>query len=174
VVQLICSPMSGSALRDRWQSEGLEDWMPHAYASQFRAMVVEQVRSGRRVVDVAASVDVAEATVYRWVRQDRVECLTGRGAPALRAGLVAGPRRRAFRCCDPHRPKRLPTGRHVNATGRDESVVARISRLRASLDGGVGRGALRSGCSVGALTDFGDFRTIRACYMFHIVVRVCR
>jgi putative transposase len=47
--------------------------MPHAYASQFRAMVVEQVRSGKRVVDVAASVDVAEATVYRWVRQDRVD-----------------------------------------------------------------------------------------------------
>ena len=28
---------------------------------------------GKRVVDVAASVDVAEATVYRWVRQDRVD-----------------------------------------------------------------------------------------------------
>ena len=47
--------------------------MPHAYASQFRVMVVEQVRSGKRVVDVASSVDVAEATVYRWVRQDRVD-----------------------------------------------------------------------------------------------------
>ena len=29
--------------------------MPHAYAAQFRAMVVEQVRSGRRVAEVAAA-----------------------------------------------------------------------------------------------------------------------
>jgi hypothetical protein len=32
--------------------------MPHLYASQFRAMVIEQVRNGRRVADVAASVEV--------------------------------------------------------------------------------------------------------------------
>jgi transposase-like protein len=47
--------------------------MPHSYAPQFRAMVVDQVRSGLRVAEVAASVDVAEATVYRWVRQDRID-----------------------------------------------------------------------------------------------------
>jgi putative transposase len=47
--------------------------MPHSYAPQFRAMVVDQVRSGVRVAEVAASVDVAEATVYRWVRQDRID-----------------------------------------------------------------------------------------------------
>jgi transposase-like protein len=47
--------------------------VPHSYAAQFRAMVVEQVRSGRRVAEVAAAVEVAEATVYRWVRQDRID-----------------------------------------------------------------------------------------------------
>jgi transposase-like protein len=52
--------------------------MPHSYAPQFRAMVVDQVRSGMRVAEVAASVEVAEATVYRWVRQDRID----RGEPA--------------------------------------------------------------------------------------------
>ena len=36
-------------------------------------MVVDQVRSGLKVAEVAASVDVAEATVYRWVRQDRID-----------------------------------------------------------------------------------------------------
>jgi len=38
--------------------------MPRSYASQFRAMVVEQVRSGRRVAEVAATVDVPEGTLY--------------------------------------------------------------------------------------------------------------
>jgi putative transposase len=47
--------------------------MPYSYAPQFRAMVVDQVRSGLGVAEVAASVDVAESTVYRWVRQDRID-----------------------------------------------------------------------------------------------------
>jgi putative transposase len=47
--------------------------MPHAYASQFRAMVVEQVRSGRSVAAVAAAVEVPESMVFRWVRQDRID-----------------------------------------------------------------------------------------------------
>jgi len=47
--------------------------MPRMYASQFRSMVVEQVRSGRRVAVVAATAGVSEATVFRWVRQDRID-----------------------------------------------------------------------------------------------------
>jgi transposase len=39
--------------------------MPRMYAVQFRAMVVEQVRSGRSVGEVAGSAGVSEATVYR-------------------------------------------------------------------------------------------------------------
>ena len=47
--------------------------MPRSYAPQFRAMVIEHVRNGRRVADVAASVDLPQATVFRWVRQDRID-----------------------------------------------------------------------------------------------------
>ena len=47
--------------------------MPRSYAAQFRAAVIDQVRSGVRVRDVAASVEVPEATVFRWVRQDRID-----------------------------------------------------------------------------------------------------
>jgi transposase-like protein len=36
-------------------------------------MLIEQVRNGRRVADVAASVEVPEATVFSWVRQDRID-----------------------------------------------------------------------------------------------------
>ena len=50
-----------------------EEAMPHSYALQFRAMVVDPIRSGRRVADVAAVVEVAEAMVYRWVRHDRID-----------------------------------------------------------------------------------------------------
>ena len=47
--------------------------MPQSYAPQFRAMVIDQVRSGGRVAEVAASVGVPEGTAYRWVRQDRID-----------------------------------------------------------------------------------------------------
>ena len=47
--------------------------MPRSYASQFRAMVVEQVRNGRRVAEVARSAEVPEATVFRWVRQHKID-----------------------------------------------------------------------------------------------------
>lgn len=47
--------------------------MPHSYAPQFRAMVVEQVRSGRKAAEVAASLEIPESTAFRWVRQDRID-----------------------------------------------------------------------------------------------------
>lgn len=47
--------------------------MPRFYAAQFRAMVIEQVRAGRRVAEVAATLEYPESTVFRWVRQDRID-----------------------------------------------------------------------------------------------------
>ena len=41
--------------------------MPHAYASQFRAMVVDQVGSGRSFAEVAEAVGVPLSTVFRRV-----------------------------------------------------------------------------------------------------------
>ena len=47
--------------------------MPHSYAPQFHRMVIDQVCSGRRVVDVARGVEVPEGTVFRWVRQAKID-----------------------------------------------------------------------------------------------------
>lgn len=47
--------------------------MPPSYAAQFRAMIIEQVRAGRRVAEVAATLELPESTVFRWVRQDRID-----------------------------------------------------------------------------------------------------
>jgi transposase len=82
--------------------------MPNGYASQFRAMVVEQVRAGRRVVDVAASVEVPPSTVFRWVRQDRID----RGERWL------APRRWRTRSC----------GRRVVGSSRHPTVIRRAAR----------------------------------------------
>ena len=47
--------------------------MPDSYSPQYREMVLAQVRSGRRVVELASELEVSEATIFRWKKQDRVD-----------------------------------------------------------------------------------------------------
>lgn len=47
--------------------------MPDSYSPQYREMVLAQVRSGRRVVELAAELEVSEATIFRWKKQDRID-----------------------------------------------------------------------------------------------------
>ena len=47
--------------------------MPKSYAPEFRRRVVDLVRSGRSVAEVAADVGVSEGTLYRWKAQDQVD-----------------------------------------------------------------------------------------------------
>jgi transposase len=68
--------------------------MPHGHASQFRAMVVEQVRSGRSVAEVAESVDVPQSTVFRWARQDRGDRSELAGTSTVESGQLRAARRR--------------------------------------------------------------------------------
>lgn len=68
--------------------------MPRSYAPQFRAMVIDQVRGGRRVAEVAAAVEVPEATVFRWVRQDRIDRGEIEGTSTAESGELREARRR--------------------------------------------------------------------------------
>jgi putative transposase len=68
--------------------------MPRAYASQFRSMVVERVRSGRRVAEVAATVGVPEATAFRWVRRDRIDRGEVAGTSTVESAELREARRR--------------------------------------------------------------------------------
>ena len=47
--------------------------MARYYAPEFRHRVVQRVRSGHAVKKVAAEAGAAEATVFRWVAQDKVD-----------------------------------------------------------------------------------------------------
>jgi transposase InsO family protein/transposase-like protein len=67
--------------------------MPYAYSPEYREMVLEQLRAGRLVSEVAATLEVSEATVYRWKAQDKVDRgvrpgLTTAEAADLRAARV--------------------------------------------------------------------------------------
>jgi hypothetical protein len=56
-----------------WENGGIfrEEVMPHSYASKWRTVIVDQVLSGQRVLEVAAGLGIVQATVFRWVARTR-------------------------------------------------------------------------------------------------------
>lgn len=46
---------------------------PYTYAPEFRRRVIHRVRDGRSVQVVATERGVSEASVFRWMAQDRVD-----------------------------------------------------------------------------------------------------
>jgi transposase-like protein len=57
-------------------------------------MVVEQVRSGRKAEEVAAGIGVSAATVYRWVRQDKIDSGELSGTPTVESAQLRAARQR--------------------------------------------------------------------------------
>jgi transposase-like protein len=53
--------------------------MPKRYPPEFRRRVLELLKAGRAVTEVAAELGVSSQSIYNWRRQERID-----------AGLVAG------------------------------------------------------------------------------------
>jgi transposase len=68
--------------------------VPRSYAPEFRRRVAELVRGGRTVSVVAAEIGVSEATVYRWLAQDRVDRGEQPGLSSVERVELAQARRR--------------------------------------------------------------------------------
>jgi transposase len=47
--------------------------MPRSYPLEVRRQVIELARSGTRVAQLATTFGMTEATVYNWLKQDRVD-----------------------------------------------------------------------------------------------------
>jgi transposase-like protein len=47
--------------------------MPRRYPPKFRRQVLELVRAGTRVEQLAKTFGVSEATIYNWLRQDKID-----------------------------------------------------------------------------------------------------
>ena len=68
--------------------------MARSYAPEFGRRVVDLVRSGRSVADVAADVGVCEGTLYRWKAQDQVDRGERAGVSTVERAELASARRR--------------------------------------------------------------------------------
>lgn len=47
--------------------------MPRRYPPEVRRQVVELARSGTRVAQLAVTFAISEATIYTWLRQDKID-----------------------------------------------------------------------------------------------------
>jgi putative transposase len=68
--------------------------VPRTYDPEFRRRVVELVRAGRPVRVAAAELGLAEATVYRWKAQDRIDRGVKPGTSTSERGELAAAKRR--------------------------------------------------------------------------------
>ncbi len=90
--------------------------MARSYAPEFRHRVVERVRGGRSVKAVAAEVGTSEATVFRWVAQDKVDRGERPGQPSLISSELAAAH---------HRIRELET---------EPAIIKKASEFYSSLD----------------------------------------
>ena len=47
--------------------------MPFTYSAEYRAMVLERARTGSKTADLADHLEVSEATIHRWIAQDKID-----------------------------------------------------------------------------------------------------
>lgn len=77
------------------ESFGREDLlMPRIYPPEFRRQVIELARSGTRVKQLAAMFEMLDATIYYWLKQDRIDRGEAEGATASQQLELAAARRR--------------------------------------------------------------------------------
>lgn len=83
--------------------------MPRRYPAQTRRQVIELARSGTKVTQLVTTFGMTEATIYNWLRQDRIDRGEIPGTSTDMALELAAARRRIRRL-----EKELAVSRKVN------------------------------------------------------------
>ena len=68
--------------------------MPFAYSSEFREMVLAQIRAGRPVAELARDLEMHESMLHRWKRQDRIDRGLISGVSTVEGAELKAARRR--------------------------------------------------------------------------------
>ncbi|MFD0855375.1 transposase [Actinomadura adrarensis] len=100
--------------------------MPRSYPPEFHRKVLDLVKAGRPVRQVAEDLHMPSQTIYVWLRQDRIDSGAGTRTDLGRPGRTG--RRPA-----PHRPsgdraRRHPAGRRAGKRGGAPKGASRPSR----------------------------------------------
>lgn len=68
--------------------------MPRSYPSEVRRQVIELARAGTKVRQLARTFELSEATIYNWLKQDRIDRGEAEGATTSQQLELAAAKRR--------------------------------------------------------------------------------
>jgi transposase len=68
--------------------------MPSRYPAEVRRQVVDLARSGARVAQLAETFGMTEATIYNWLKQERIDRGEAEGQSTEQATELAAAKRR--------------------------------------------------------------------------------
>jgi transposase-like protein len=96
--------------------------MPQRYPSEVRRQVVELARAGTRVTQLAETFGMREATIYNWLRQERIDRGEEAGLQTDQALALAAAKRRIKQL-----ETELAVSRKVNEVFLDQDLAPKAS-----------------------------------------------
>lgn len=98
--------------------------MPHRYPAALRRQVIELARSGTKIAQLAATFGMSDATIYNWLKQERIDRSEIEGLSTDQAlELATG---------EAHRHAwDVGNGPQIDPTNRSATAVAKGRRARA-------------------------------------------
>jgi transposase-like protein len=99
-----------------------EDSMPRKYSPEVRRQVVELARAGTKVSQLAATFGMTDATIYNWLKQEKVDRGELAGTTTDQALELAAARRRIKEL-----ETELAVSRKVNEIFLDQDLAPKAS-----------------------------------------------
>jgi transposase len=96
--------------------------MPSRYPAEVRRQVVDLARSGARVAQLAETFGMTEATIYNWLKQERIDRGEAEGQSTEQATELAAAKRRIRQL-----ETELAVSRKVNEVFLDQDLAPKAS-----------------------------------------------
>lgn len=96
--------------------------MPHRYPAEVRHQVIELARSGTKVAQLAATFGMSDATIYNWLKQEKIDRGEVAGLSTEEALDLAAAKRRINQL-----ETELAVSRKVNEVFLDQDLAPKAS-----------------------------------------------
>jgi len=96
--------------------------MPHRYPAEVRHQVIELARSGTKVAQLAATFGMSDATIYSWLKQEKIDRGEVAGLSTEEALDLAAAKRRIKQL-----ETELAVSRKVNEVFLDQDLAPKAS-----------------------------------------------
>jgi transposase-like protein len=96
--------------------------MPHKYSAEVRHQVIELARSGTKVAQLAATFGMSDATIYNWLKQEKIDRGEVAGLSTEEALDLAAAKRRIKQL-----ETELAVSRKVNEVFLDQDLAPKAS-----------------------------------------------